>query len=130
MLRFRARLQHNNGAAKFGLVNIEGSAMPDQVLIPLPGIGTLPLTRAVYEAALIPISSPAVPRPTPSRRAEPIAAPPAITASEPPGLRYLRLSEVCKRVGVGHSTIYRMMALFERTSVWIQSEAADEEAAR
>jgi prophage regulatory protein len=105
--------------------------MPDRVLIPLPGIGTLLLTRAEYEAALIPIRSPQVPKPAPPRRPEPIAAPATIVRSEPPGLRYLRLRELCKRVGVGHSTIYRMMAagefprqvkLFERTSVWIESE--------
>ena len=52
-------------------------------------------------------------------------------ASEPRGLRYLRLREVCKRIGVGHSTIYRMIAdgefpqqlkLSERTAVWVESE--------
>jgi prophage regulatory protein len=105
--------------------------MPDRVLIPLPGIGTLSLTRADYEAALIPIATPEVPKPAPSRRAEPVATPLANTASKPPGLRYLRLREICRRVGVGYATIYRMMAvgyfprqvkLFGRTSLWIESE--------
>jgi excisionase family DNA binding protein len=33
--------------------------MSDRVLIPLPGLGTLSLTREVYEAALIPLAAPA-----------------------------------------------------------------------
>lgn len=32
--------------------------MSDRVLIPLPGIGTLSLTREAYEAALLPIAAP------------------------------------------------------------------------
>ena len=32
--------------------------MPDRVLIPLPGVGTLELTREVYEAALRPLEAP------------------------------------------------------------------------
>src|SRR5580658_6907783 len=32
--------------------------MTDRVLIPLPGVGTLSLTREAYEAALIPITAP------------------------------------------------------------------------
>jgi prophage regulatory protein len=105
--------------------------MPDRVLIPLPGIGTLTLTRADYEAALIPIAPPEVPKPAPSRQAEPIVVPLANTALTPPSLRYLRLREVCNRVGVGYATIYRMIAagefprqvkLRERTSVWVESE--------
>ncbi|MGO9987981.1 MAG: helix-turn-helix domain-containing protein [Steroidobacteraceae bacterium] len=32
--------------------------MSERVLIPLPGIGTLALTREAYEAALIPIGAP------------------------------------------------------------------------
>lgn len=32
--------------------------MPDRVLIPLPGVGTLDLAREVYEAALRPIAAP------------------------------------------------------------------------
>lgn len=33
--------------------------MADHVLIPLPGVGTLSLTREAFEAALIPIAAPA-----------------------------------------------------------------------
>jgi excisionase family DNA binding protein len=33
--------------------------MADRVLIPLPGVGTLSLTREAYEAALVPIAAPA-----------------------------------------------------------------------
>jgi excisionase family DNA binding protein len=33
--------------------------MSDRVLIPLPGVGTLSLTREAYEAALLPIAAPA-----------------------------------------------------------------------
>ena len=33
--------------------------MADRVLIPLPGVGTLSLTREAYEAALLPIATPA-----------------------------------------------------------------------
>jgi excisionase family DNA binding protein len=33
-------------------------AVADRVLIPLPGVGTLSLTRDAYEAALIPIAAP------------------------------------------------------------------------
>lgn len=32
--------------------------MSDRVLIPLPGVGTLSLTREAYEAALLPIAAP------------------------------------------------------------------------
>jgi prophage regulatory protein len=105
--------------------------MPDRVLIPLPGIGTLSLTRAEYEAALIPIAPPEVAKPAPSRRAEPMAVPLANTELKPQSLGYLRLREVCNRVGVGYATIYRMIAagefprqvkLRERTSVWVESE--------
>jgi predicted DNA-binding transcriptional regulator AlpA len=105
--------------------------MADQVLIPLPGIGTLSLTRAEYDAALIPIAKPEVPRPVQSKRPEPPAPTTTETASKPRGLRYLRLREVCERVGVGTSTIYKMMAtgafpkqvkLSLRTAAWIESE--------
>lgn len=105
--------------------------MTDRILIPLPGIGTLSLTRAEYEAALILISKPEVPKPVPTLRPEPTSAVPASTASKQPALRYLRLREVRERVSLGHSTIYRMMAagafprqvkLSERTSAWIESE--------
>ena len=104
--------------------------MPDRVLIPLPGIGTLSLTRTEYDAALIPIAPPQVPKPATPRRAEQ-PGPPANTASKPTGLRYLRLRDVCERVGVGPSTIYKMMAtgafprqvkLSVRTAAWIESE--------
>lgn len=105
--------------------------MADRVLIQLPGIGTLSLTRADYEAALVPIASPELPKPAPPRRAEPLAPPLAMTESAPLALRYLRLREVCKRVDVRHSTIYKLIAagkfprqpkLSERTSVWVESE--------
>jgi prophage regulatory protein len=104
--------------------------MPDRVLIPLPGIGTLSLTRTEYDAALIPIAPSQVSKPAPPRRAEQ-PAPPANTASKPTGLRYLRLREVRERVGVGPSRIYKMMAtgafprqvkLSVRTAAWIESE--------
>jgi prophage regulatory protein len=105
--------------------------MPDPVLIPLPGIGTLSLTRAEYEAALVPIMKPELPKAVLTRRTEPTTTAPSNTASKPPALRYLRLREVRDRVGIGQSTIYRMMAsgafprqvkLSERISVWIESE--------
>jgi|SRR5271165_6690576 len=35
--------------------------MSDRVLIPLPGVGTLSLSREEFEAALIPIAAPAPP---------------------------------------------------------------------
>jgi len=105
--------------------------MADQVLIPLPGIGTLSLTRAEYDAALIPIAKPEVPKPVQPKRPEPPAPMTTETASKPRGLRYLRLRDVCERVGVGTSTIYKMMAtgafprqvkLSLRTAAWIESE--------
>jgi prophage regulatory protein len=104
------------------------TSMSDRILIPLPGIGTLSLTRAEYDAALIPLAKPELPQP--ARRPEP----PTPTTHAPPkssGLRYLRLREVCERVGVGTSTIYKMMAtgafprqvkLSVRTAAWIESE--------
>jgi prophage regulatory protein len=104
--------------------------MPDRVLIPVPGIGTLSLTRLEYNAALIPIAPPLVAKFPPPRRAEQ-PAPPANTVSNPAGLRYLRLRHVCERVGVGPSTIYKMMAtgafprqvkLSVRTAAWIEGE--------
>ena len=36
--------------------------MTDRVLIPLAGIGTLRLTRAAYEEALIPVPTPEIPK--------------------------------------------------------------------
>ena len=104
--------------------------MSDRVLIPLPGIGTLSLTRAQYDAALIPVAPPEVPKPIQARHPEP-PPPPIDVPTKPPGLRYLRLRDVRERVGVGSSTIYKMMSsgvfpkqvkLSERTSVWIESE--------
>ena len=72
--------------------------MVDRVLIPLPGIGTLSLTKAEYEAALIPIEK--MEPPKPSIKTPRPASPSAIHAVEhPPRLRYLRLKEVCARVG-------------------------------
>lgn len=105
--------------------------MADQVLIPLPSIGTLSLTRAEYDAALIPIAKPEVPKPAQPKRPEPPAPTTTESASKPRGLRYLRLRDVCERVGVGASTIYKMMAtgafpkqvkLSLRTAAWIESE--------
>ena len=105
--------------------------MADQVLIPLPGIGTLSLTRAEYDAALIPIAKPEVPKPARPKRPEPPSPTTTESASRPRGLRYLRLRDVCERVGVGASTIYKMMAtgafpkqvkLSLRTAAWIESE--------
>jgi excisionase family DNA binding protein len=47
--------------------------MSDCVLIPLPGVGTLELTREVYEAALRPIAAPE-PSPAVAERAELVTA--------------------------------------------------------
>jgi len=105
--------------------------MSDRVLIPLPGIGTLSLTRAEYEAALIPMPKPEVPKATPIQRAEPSKPTPAGIVAKSSVLRYLRQREVRERVGISQSTLYRMMAtgafprqvkLSERSSAWIESE--------
>jgi prophage regulatory protein len=49
----------------------------------------------------------------------------------PRGIRYLRLREVCQRVGLKHSAVYRLIGLgkfpkqvklSERASAWIESE--------
>ena len=40
--------------------------MADRVLIPLPGVGTLSLSREAYEAALIPIAAPESAPPAPA----------------------------------------------------------------
>jgi prophage regulatory protein len=105
--------------------------MPDRVLIPLPSIGTLSLTPAEYEAALIPMPKPEVPKAAPLHRLEPAKPAPASTAARLPFLRYLRQREVRERVGISQSTLYRMMAtgafprqvkLSERSSAWIESE--------
>ncbi len=104
--------------------------MSDRILIPLPGIGTLSLTRVEYDAALIPLAKPELPQPALPRRPEP-PTPTSHAAPKSTGLRYLRLREVCERVGVGTSTIYKMMAagafprqvkLSVRTAAWIESE--------
>jgi prophage regulatory protein len=106
--------------------------MPDRVLIPLPGIGTLSLTRADYEAALIPIAPPTIATTAfvPIRRAEP-APVPAEPSEHLRGLRFLRLREVCARVELKPAMIYRLMGLgrfpprvkiSERASRWVESE--------
>jgi prophage regulatory protein len=105
--------------------------MTDRVLIPLPGIGTLSLTRAEYEAALIPIPKPELPKAPPPRRLEVPTPTMALRDTRPPGLRYIRLRDVRERVGLGTSTIYKMMAndafpkqvkISLRTAAWIESE--------
>jgi prophage regulatory protein len=99
--------------------------MIDRVLIPLPGIGTLSLTRAEYDAALIPIPPP--------ETLKPVSTPPPIDVTPPrrQGLHYIRLPEVCSRVGLRPSSLYRLIQLgrfpkqvklSERSSAWIESE--------
>jgi prophage regulatory protein len=106
--------------------------LPDQVLIPLPGIGTLSMTRAEYEAALVPIATPEVPKAqvVPARSAGPLPISSA-SSERPRGLRYLRLPEVCERVGLKPAMIYKLMGLgrfpkqvkvSERSSRWVESE--------
>jgi prophage regulatory protein len=106
--------------------------MVNRVLIPLPGIGTLSLTKAEYETALIPIEKPEPPKLStrPTRHIAP-HPPLAVHAVEQPRLRYLRLKEVCARVGLRTSSIYRLMSLgrfprqvklSERSSAWVESE--------
>lgn len=107
--------------------------MPDRVFIPLPGIGTLALTRAQYDSALIPIVTPAVLNPDPIPA--PLRSPPAnsvtIAREHAHGLRYIRLREVCARVGLRRSAVYKLISvgrfpkqvkLSERTAAWIESE--------
>ena len=104
--------------------------MVDRVLIPLPGIGTLSLTKAEYEAALIPIERPEPPKPSIKTPAPPPPSP-VRAVEHPPPLRYLRLKEVCARVGLRSSSIYRLIhlrrfpkqvKLSERSAAWIESE--------
>jgi len=108
--------------------------MPDRALIPLPGIGTLSLSRAEYEAALIPIATPEATEPDPKSRAV-VARPSASIATQqserPRGLRYLRLPDVCERVGLRPPATYRLIRLWrfpkpvkisERASRWVESE--------
>ena len=91
--------------------------MADQVLIPFAGIGTLSLTRAAYEAALIPIAKPENPRSTskpeqiPQQRLSLTSAQARESSGHPRGLRYIRLREVCQRVGLRQSTVYRLIEL-------------------
>jgi prophage regulatory protein len=106
--------------------------MTDRVFVPLPGIGTLSLTRAEYDAALIPIPPAIVPRPQP-----PLAPPRNFESArksyedDSRRLRYIRLTEVCARVGLRPSAIYHLISegrfpkqvkLSERTSAWVVSE--------
>jgi prophage regulatory protein len=113
--------------------------MTDRVLIPLAGIGTLRLTRAAYEEALIPIPTPQIPKSnlnldlllqrlnsTPTQAKAPMEG--------PRGLRYIRLPEVCARVGLKRSTVYRLISLgrfpkhiklSEHASAWIEGEIDD-----
>jgi prophage regulatory protein len=66
------------------------------------------------------------------RRSAAITTPKTPVRPEPPrGLRYLRLREVCQRVGLKPSSVYRLIALgtfpkqvklSERTAAWIESE--------
>jgi prophage regulatory protein len=114
--------------------------MADQVLIPLAGIGTLQLTRAAYDAALIPIAKPEIPKPTPRPEPEsqqrlnstPTHTEGSLEGSR--GLRYIRFREVCARVGLKRSSVYRLIELgrfpkqiklSERASAWIESEIED-----
>lgn len=99
--------------------------MTDRVLIPLPGIGTLSLTRTEYDAALIPIPPPQVLQPAPT------PAPVEVTPPRRQGLHYIRLREVCSRVSLRPSSLYRLIQLgrfpkqvklSERTAAWIESE--------
>jgi prophage regulatory protein len=114
--------------------------MADQVLIPLAGIGTLQLTRAAYEAALIPIAKPEIPNSTPKpelvlqQRIDSMLTQARESLEGPRGLRYIRLREVCTRVGLKQSTVYRLIALgkfpkqlklSEHASAWIESEIDD-----
>jgi prophage regulatory protein len=99
--------------------------MTDRVLIPLPGIGTLSLTRAEYDAALIPIPPPEIFKPAPT------PTPVEVTQPRRQGLHYIRLREVCSRVSLRPSSLYRLIQLgrfpkqvklSERTAAWIESE--------
>jgi prophage regulatory protein len=105
----------------------------ERVLIPLPGIGALSLTRAEYDAALIPSAPHEIPKsePKPTRDAKPTPPQTGNASGQLPALRYIRLREVCQRVGLGQSTIYKLVMtgkfpkqvkLSERTSAWIESE--------
>ena len=114
--------------------------MADQVLIPLAGIGTLQLTRAAYEAALIPIAKPEIPNSTTKselvlqQRLNSLLTQAKESLEGPRGLRYIRLREVCARVGLKQSTVYQLIALgrfpkqiklSEHASAWIEGEIED-----
>jgi prophage regulatory protein len=113
--------------------------MTDRVLIPLAGIGTLRLTRAAYEEALVPIPTPEIPKSNPKlelllERLNSTRAQPRDSMEGPRGLRYIRLPEVCARVGLKRSTVYRLISLgrfpkhiklSEHASAWIESEIDD-----
>lgn len=114
--------------------------MTDRVLIPLAGIGTLRLTRAAYEEALIPIPTPEIiPKSDPKlelllQRLNSTPAQAKDSMEGPRGLRYIRLPEVCARVGLKRSTIYRLIGLgrfpkhirlSEHASASIESEIDD-----
>ena len=113
--------------------------MTDRVLIPLAGIGTLRLTRAAYEEALIPIPTPEIPQSNPKlelllQRLNSMPAQARDSMEGPRGLRYIRLPEVCARVGLKRSTVYRLIGLgkfpkhiklSEHASAWIESEIDD-----
>jgi prophage regulatory protein len=105
--------------------------MAGHLLVPLPGIGTLSLTRAEYEAALILVVPPDQPKPAPERRTEPIAASMDNKATIPRAMQTLRLREVSRRIGLSRSAIYkwswrenspRPVKLLARTSAWIEYE--------
>jgi Prophage CP4-57 regulatory protein (AlpA) len=90
--------------------------MTDRVLIPLAGIGTLRLTRAAYEEALVPIPTPGIPKLNPKlelllQGLNSTPAQPRDSMEGPRGLRYIRLPEVCERVGLKRSTVYRLISL-------------------
>jgi prophage regulatory protein len=113
--------------------------MTDRVLIPLAGIGTLRLTRAAYEEALIPIPTPEIPQSNPKlelllQRLNSTQAQAKDSMEAPRGFRYIRLPEVCARVGLKRSTVYRLIGLgkfpkhiklSEHASAWIESEIDD-----
>lgn len=113
--------------------------MTDRVLIPLAGIGTLRLTRAAYEEALIPIATPEIPKSDPKlelllERLNSTPKQAKDSMEGPRGLRYIRLPEVCARVGLKRSTVYRLISLgrfpkhiklSEHASAWMESEIED-----
>jgi hypothetical protein len=90
--------------------------MTDRVLIPLPGIGTLRLTRASYVEAIIPIPLPEISKSNPHlevllQRLNSVPLQPRDLREGPRGFRCIRLPEVCARVGLKRSTVYRLIGL-------------------